>query len=170
MLHDPALLDVLENFETAQWQGRVFRHMLGSSPPERANLGGARWNPRDVPALYVSVTEETAVAEGDHLISLQSPTPRAPRTIYELEISIANLLDLTDGSRLDALDLAGDKLGAIPFEHCQQIGGAIAWLGHDGLLVPSARHKGGRNLVIYTANQPPAAEITTCGKRLLSAS
>jgi hypothetical protein len=29
------------------------------------------------------------------------------------------------------------------------IGGAVSWLGHDGLLVPSARRDSGTNLVIF---------------------
>jgi hypothetical protein len=35
----------------------------------------------------------------------------------------------------------------------------VAWLGHDGLLIPSVRDSDGSNLVIFTANQPPEAEI-----------
>jgi len=32
---------------------------------------------------------------------------------------------------------------------CRLIASAVNWLGHDGVLVPSARHAGGTNLVIY---------------------
>jgi hypothetical protein len=35
---------------------------------------------------------------------------------------------------------------------CQRIGGAVEHLGHDGLLVPSARHPAS-NLVIYPNQQ-----------------
>lgn len=35
----------------------------------------------------------------------------------------------------------------------------MAWLGHDGLLIPSVRDSDGANLVIFTANQPPGSEI-----------
>jgi len=37
---------------------------------------------------------------------------------------------------------------------CQMIGGAVEWLGHDGLLVPSARSEG-TNLVIFPNKQTP---------------
>jgi RES domain-containing protein len=165
VVHDPALLDALEHLETKRWRSRVFRHMLGSAPPERANRGGARWNPPEVAALYTSTTAETAKAEGDHLIASQSVPPRASRTIYELEVVIANLLDLTNDADLAAVGIDEDDLDAIPWESCQRIGGAVAWLEHDGLLVPSIRDSGGTNLVIFTSNQPPEAEIQICGKQ-----
>jgi RES domain-containing protein len=159
VVHDPALLDALERLDTENWQGRVFRHMLGSASPELANVRGARWNPPGTSALYTSLTEATAKAEGDHLIAMQPVPPRAPRTIYELEIAVANLLDLTDTKRLTAIGIAEGDLDSIPWEPCQRVGGAVAWLGHDGLLIPSVRGSGGSNLVVFTANQPLAAEI-----------
>jgi RES domain-containing protein len=159
VIHDPGLLDVLERFDTGRWQGRVYRHMLGSASPELGNVRGARWNPPGTSALYMSLAEGTAKAEGDQVIAMQPVPPRASRTIYELEVSIAKLLDLSDASRLAAIGIAKDDLDSIPWEPCQRVGGAVAWLGHDGLLVPSVRDSGGSNLVVFTANQPPGAEI-----------
>lgn len=160
MVHDPALLDALERLDTESWQGRAFRHMLGSASPELANVRGARWNPPGTPALYTSLAEATAKAEGDHLIAMQPVPPRAPRTIYALEIAVANLLDLTDTAQLASIGIAEGDLDSIPWEPCQRIGDAVAWLGHDGLLIPSVRDSGGSNLVIFTANQPAGTEIT----------
>jgi RES domain-containing protein len=159
VVHDPALLDALERLDTENWQGRAFRHMLGSASPELANGRGARWNPPGTSALYTSLAEATAKAEGDHLIAMQPVPPRAPRTIYELEIAVANLIDLTDAALLASIGIAEDNFESIPWEPCQRVGGAVAWLGHDGLLIPSVRGSGGSNLVIFTANQPPAAKI-----------
>ena len=68
---------------------------MGSASPELANLRGARWNPPGTQALYSSLSETTARAEGDHVISLQPIVPHAPRSIYELDVSLASLLDLT---------------------------------------------------------------------------
>lgn len=167
MIHDPALLDALERFGAECWQGRVFRHLLGSAPPELANVRGARWNPPGTSALYTSLAESTAKAEGDHLIAMQPVPPRASRTTYELEISLANLLDLTDTARFAAIGIVEDDFDSIPWEPCQRIGGAVAWLGHDGLLIPSVRDSGGSNLVILTANQPPTAEIVVRNSRVI---
>lgn len=74
MVHDPALLDALERLKTESWRGRVFRHMLDSASLELANVRGARWNPPGTSALYTSLAEATAKAEGDHLIAMQ-PVP-----------------------------------------------------------------------------------------------
>lgn len=159
MIHDPALLDALERFDAGPWQGHVYRHMLGSAPPELANERGARWNPPGTSALYTSLAETTAKAEGDHVIAMQPVPPRATRTVYELDVAIKNLLDLTDAGRLAAIGITGEDFESIPWEPCQRVGGAVAWLGHDGLLIPSARDNDGSNLVIFTANQPPESEI-----------
>jgi len=137
--------------------------MLGSASPELANVRGARWNPPGTSALYTSLAEATARAEGDHLIAMQPVPPRAPRTIYELEIAVANLLDLTDAAQLAAIGIAEGDLDSIPWEPCQRVGGAVAWLGHDGMLIPSVRGSGGSNLVIFTANQPANAAIIVRG-------
>lgn len=163
MVHDPALLDALERFDTERWQGRVYRHMLGSASPELANERGARWNPPGTSALYTSLAETTAKAEGDHVIDMQPVPPRAGRTIYELDVTIANLLDLTDAGRLAAIGIAEEYFESIPWDPCQRVGGAVAWLGHDGLLIPSVRDSGGSNLVIFTANRPPESEIVVRG-------
>lgn len=159
MIHDPALLDVLERFDTKPWQGRIYRHMLGSAPPELVNERGARWNPPGTPAIYTSLAGTTAKAEGDHVIAMQPVPPRASRTIYELDISIKSLLDLTDAGRLAAIGVAEEDFESIPWEPCQRVGGAVAWLGHDGLLIPSVRDTDGSNLVIFTTNQAPGSEI-----------
>lgn len=126
MIHDPALLDALERFDTEPWQGRVYRHMLGSTPPELVNERGARWNPPGTPALYTSLAGTTAKAEGDHVIAMQPVPPRASRTIYELDISIKSLLDLTDAGRLAAIGITEEDFESIPWEPCQRVGGAVA--------------------------------------------
>lgn len=167
MIHDPALLDALERFDAGPWQGRVYRHMLGSAPPELANERGARWNPPGTPALYTSLAESTAKAEGDHVIEMQPVPPQATRTIYEMDVSIENLLDLTGAGRLGAIGVTDEDFGSIPWEPCQRVGGAVAWLGHDGLLIPSVRDSDGSNLVIFTANQPPGSEVGVQGSRVI---
>lgn len=90
---------------------------------------------------------------------MQPVPPRASRTIYELDISVANLLDLTDAARLAAIGITEDDFDSIPWEPCQRVGGAVAWLGHDGMLIPSVRDSDGSNLVIFTANQPASAKV-----------
>lgn len=69
------------------------------------------------------------------------------------------MLDLSDAGRLAAVGITDEDLQADSFEPCQKVGSAVAWIGHDGLLVPSARREGGTNLVIYTANHAAESEL-----------
>ena len=160
MLHDPQLLDALEQLNSLPWRGTVYRHVLGSYAPDLANVRGARWNPPEVSALYVSLEEETAKAEGARVLEVQSVPPRVKRSIYELDVELERVLDLTAGTTLADVGLTDDDLQSDSFVACQEVGGAVAWLGHDGLLVPSARAAGGINLVIYTSNQASESEIS----------
>ena len=77
------------------------------------------------------------------------------------------LLDLTDAGRLAAIGVTEEDFESIPWEPCQRVGGAVAWLGHDGLLIPSVRDNDGSNLVIFTANQPPKSEIVVQGSHVI---
>ncbi len=79
------------------------------------------------------------------------------------------LLDLTDAGRLAAIGITEEDFESIPWEPCQRVGGAVAWLGHDGLLIPSVRDRDGSNLVIFTANQPPESEIVVQDSHVVGA-
>lgn len=68
------------------------------------------------------------------------------------------MLDLTQPNTLSELDLTADALAADDMAACQQIGGAAAWLEHDGILVLSARSDA-TNLVVFPANCPPDASF-----------
>lgn len=98
------------------------------------------------------------LAEADHQLALQPIRPRVRRTVYEIEITLANVLDLTDPDTLRTLDLDAGTLAADDMTACQQVGAATAWLEHDGLLVPSARSDA-TNPVLYAANRPPDARF-----------
>lgn len=163
MLHDPVVLDVLEALPRAGWQGIVFRHLIGSRSPELANQLGARWNPPGIAALYTSLEKETARAEGDHVIATQPVRPRGQRSIYRIEAALESVLDVRDSDLRDALELPDSVLEADEWDRCQQVGAAVAWLGHEGLLVPSVRREGGSNLVLFTGNCSAAARIGVLG-------
>jgi RES domain-containing protein len=126
--------------------------MFGDYPPERENQKGARWNPPETPAIYTSLTRDVALAEAEFQISLQPVRPRARRTIYTLEIRLASVVDLSDRNLLATLGVSEPDLVGLDYSVCQRVGGAIAWLGNDGLLVPSARANG-VNLVIFPNQQ-----------------
>jgi RES domain-containing protein len=144
---ESSLVEILGSLPTLSWHGHAWRHMFNDYPPQRVNTSGARWNPPGVGAIYVALDRATALAEGQHAIEVQPRRTYARRVLYEVELSVRQLVDLTaPGSMQDvgltASDIADDDVAA-----CQQIGAAASRLARSGLLVPSARAPG-TNLVV----------------------
>jgi len=149
MIYPPDMLDILQSARASAWSGTVYRHMFGSYPPARSNTTGARWNDTNLEAIYTSCERETALAEAEYHIAMQPLRPRAKRTLYTINVSLKNVLDLTVPGLLDQLGITADVLSSTDHTPCRTVGGAVNWLGHDGLLVPSARRIAGTNLVIF---------------------
>ncbi|MCA0180379.1 MAG: RES family NAD+ phosphorylase [Actinobacteria bacterium] len=144
---DPAFLDAVEALPVRSWQGHVWRHMFNEYAPERINTGGARWNPPGVGAIYTALDRETAIAEGQHAIDVQPRRIFRRRVLYELAVDVDDLVDLTAPEALSAAGLTMADVDADDHSACRKVGGAIAWIGRGGILVPSARHAGA-NMVI----------------------
>jgi RES domain-containing protein len=166
VIYDRELLAKLDELRANQWHGEVFRHMFGDYPAERDNQQGARWNPAETPAIYTSLTRDVALAEADFQIFLQPVRPRARRTIYRISVTLSSVIDLSDRTRLAALGISEEDLVSLDYRSCQHLGGAIAWLGNDGLLVPSARADG-VNLVIFPNQQKSDYEFLTIDSTLI---
>jgi RES domain-containing protein len=156
-IHDPELLDALERLGSSPFQGRVWRHMFNDHPPELANTRGARWNPAGVSAIYTSLEREVAFAEAQHAIDSQPVRPRPRRRVmYELELSLETVVDLTGGRHLE-IGLTDEELTSDDPSACQAVGAAVAWLGWDGLLVPSVRVDGSNAVILVDTLSPDAA-------------
>jgi RES domain-containing protein len=161
MIFRPEMLDILQSAAASAWEGAVYRHMFGPNPPARSNTEGARWNAAGLPAIYTSCERETALAEADYYISLQPLRPKAKQTLFTIRVSLKNVIDLTAADVLPRLGISDEVLESIDHVPCRTIGAAVNWLGHDGLLVPSARRRGGTNLVIFEPDLVASAfEIT----------
>lgn len=168
MIYPPELLDILERLALPQWEGTVYRHMFSDYPPTKANSSGARWNPRGAEAIYTSCERETALAEAEYQISVQPLRPRAKRTLYRIQVRFRNVADLRSRDMLKELGLGPERLSGIDHSHCQRVGGAVEWMGYEGLLVPSARREAGANLVIFSAKQSPDSEFIVLDSELIS--
>ncbi|MEA2937133.1 MAG: hypothetical protein QOC56_637 [Alphaproteobacteria bacterium] len=156
MIHRPELLDALEKAPSGPREITAWRHMFGRHPPDQENTRGARWNPAEVAAIYLSLARHGAIAEGDHAISAQPLRPRASRFVYAVDLSLVSVLDLSDPLDLSRTGLTDDDLAGDDHTACQEVGAAVDWLEHDGLLVPSARSDA-LTLVILPAHRPPEA-------------
>ena len=166
MIYSPRVLDLLQAVEPEPWQGVAFRHMFAGLPPDKENTRGARWNPPGIGAIYLSTTRAGVLAEAEYHLSLQAPRLRARRTLYEVRLSLHNVLNLTDDRLLGELGISPAELDDPMMEACQEVGGAASWLEHDGILVPSARSSA-VNLVVYPANTQPTAEFETLAEEEL---
>lgn len=157
--YDPRLLDAIEALPVTAWQGHVWRHMFNDYPPDKVNTSGARWNPPGVGAIYTALHRTTALAEGQHAIDVQPCRTYARRVLYELEVSVADLIDLTAPGALQAVGLSTNDVSADDLAACQRVGGAAAWLSRGGLLVPSARDANA-NLVIIVGTTGLEDDLT----------
>lgn len=97
---------------------------------------------------------------------MQPVRPRAKRTLHRLKVSFSNILDLSSELTLKRLGISKAEIASLDFTACQQVGGAAAHLGHDGILVPSARH-GGLNLVVFVANSTADSAIQATESELI---
>ena len=120
------------------------------------------------PAIYCSLDRATAVAEGDYAVSVQSLRPTAKRTIYKLRVSLKRVLDLSPAAILRELRLSEDELSSTDHTACRLIGGAVEWLEHDGMIVPSARSSG-HNLVVFPRHQSAEADFEIVGVEVIKA-
>jgi RES domain-containing protein len=141
--------------------------MFADYPPERENTLGARWNPPEVPAIYTSLARETVLAEAEYQISMEPRRPPVRRTVYRIQVSLESVVDLSTAEALAGLGLKRADLEAIDHTACQRIGGAVEWLEHDGLLVPSARTADGVNLAIYPNRQAAGYEFRTLDSEVI---
>jgi RES domain-containing protein len=162
MIYSPRVLDRLQSVEPIVWEGVAVRHMFAGLPPERENTRGARWNPPGIGAIYFSTTRDGALAEAEYHLSLQTPRPRVRRTLYEVKLRLDSVLELTDERLLADLGIGPVELDDPMMEACREVGGAAAWLEHDGVFVPSARSRV-INLVVYPANMSPTSVFEVDG-------
>lgn len=169
MLFDQDLLDALEALDPQSWEGNAWRFVLGDTDPFQPNTRGARWNPPDTAALYTSLTRATVLAELDHVRELQTPALRRELfVLHKIRTHLTKMLDLTDRTLLETLGVGNAELASDDHAFCRRVGGAAAWLGYDGILVPSARSDGA-NLVVFVNMQQPDLPLDLINSERVSA-
>ena len=108
--------------------------------------------------LYTSETREAAIAERRfHLYQGQPfPPSRIQYELYELRISLDAAVCFRDIAELASTGLDPAAYGRLSYlerqsvyTRSQEIAEICAFLGADGLLVPSARHQASNNLIVF---------------------
>jgi RES domain-containing protein len=158
VIHRLELLDALERAPARTFEGIAWRHMFGGKAPDTENTTGARWNPAGVAAIYLSLTRDGAIAEGDHAVAVQPLRPRARRFVYSVDLTLATVLDLSDPRHLTTTGLTMEDIASDDHTACRELGAAADWLEHDGLLVPSTRSTA-LTLVVYPAHRESDARF-----------
>lgn len=155
MIHEQQLVDRLSEFPIEQFDGEVFRAVGITADPLAPSVSGGRWAPRagdgvEVSVLYTSMQRDGALAEVASYLALLTPLPSKPLRVARLAVSTARTLRLARASLAElGVDMA--RYGERDYARTQSIGAAIAFLGMDGLIAPSARWDCD-NLMMFTAN------------------
>jgi RES domain-containing protein len=158
LIHDPALLERLDAFGAEPFDGEVFRATRRNLDPLAASTSGGRWAAKGlIPVLYTSLLREGALAEIAYHWSQLTPWPSRPAAIHRLGVSAERRLRLLR-AELEELDVDLGQYETINYQRTQEIGAAVAFLGFDGLIVPSARWNC-ENLVLFTENHALSSRL-----------
>jgi len=151
VIHDPGLLERLSAFRSERFDGEVFRATRRSLDPLTASTSGGRWAPKGLmPVLYTSLLREGALAEIAYHWSQLTPRPSRPAVLHRLGVSAERRLRFLRAD-LGELDVDTEQYETVNYHRTQEIGAAVAFLGCDGLMGPSARWDC-ENLVLFTEN------------------
>ena len=166
MIHDQGLVDQLSALSVERYEGEVFRATGITADPLASSVSGGRWAPTaeagvDVPVLYTSFERDGALAEVVSYLMLLTPLPSKPLKVARLGVSTAKTLRLARTSLVElGVDMA--RYGERDYGRTQSIGAALAFLGLDGLIAPSARWSCD-NLTIFTSNSHLSERLEVIG-------
>jgi RES domain-containing protein len=123
---------------------------------------GGRYNPpEEFGAVYSSLSDSTAIAEVTRGLERRGIDPGAYEAsrwwVYEVDVALTAVLDLTDAAVLERLKLKTDQLTAPDVKLTRELAAAARAGGFQGLIVPSAALPTGKNVVVFpdTLEQSP---------------
>ena len=150
----------------APFEATVWRSVRAGQDPLVCGRPGGRWDDGTLDVLYTSETREGALAERRfHLFQGQPfPPSRVRYEMFELALSLGAAMRFADLEALAAVGLRVAGYGRLSYlereqeyPRSQEIAEACAFLGADGLRVPSARDATQGNLIVF-CEQPTVIE------------
>jgi RES domain-containing protein len=138
-----------------------------------AKVGG-RWNRKGIIAVYASLDILTAIQEAyQNILSYGfSLDAIRPRVTAGAAVKLNRVMDLTRRSLRQKLGFSLQELIEEDWQALQNAG-EEAWTqaigrgcreaGFEALLVPSARHKGGKNIIIFPDRLDADSSLTLLG-------
>ena len=163
-IRDQRLLDALERSDRTPYAGRVWRSVREGRDPLTCWRSGGRWDDGTLDVLYTSETRAAAVAERRfHLYQGQPLPPSKVRyELFELRVSLEAVVRLPNLDSLTSIGFDVAPFGQLSYlqrereyPRSQETAEACAFLGADGLLVPSARETSSSNLTVFCAQETP---------------
>ena len=133
---------------------RVIRAGLDPLATTGSLKAGGRFNPpNEFSALYTSLAADTAVKEVARGLRQRGidpeQFPEGAWWVYELEVKLESVLDLTDADVLQKSGLQWDSLTGGDVSATRQVASEARERGYQALLVPSAAAADSKNLVIF---------------------
>ncbi len=168
MIHDQDLVDRLSELATERFEGEIFRATRIGADSMAPSISGGRWAPppKDTPGIYVlysSLERDGAIAEVASLLANLTPIPGPrPIKVTRLAVATAQTLHLARAN-LTTLGVDLTRYGERDYAQTQKIGAAVAFLGLDGLIAPSARWSCD-NLMIFTENHALTERLEPIGE------
>ncbi len=156
---DNRIIDFLEQFESTEYEGFVYRATRQNLDPTVPSVTGGRWMvPKRTAVLYTSTTEDGAMAEIAFHLGQLSPPPRKLVKLHKLEVTTRKAARI-QRKDFSLLGISEEQFGSRIYQKTQEIGAAAAYLGFDGLFVPSARTKD-EHLILFADNHGFDTKLT----------
>lgn len=171
-IRDPHLLDALDALDREPYGGTVWRSVREGRDPLACWRSGGRWDDGTLDVLYTSETRRTAIEERRfHLYRGQPIVPSRVRyELFELRVSLEAVMRFGSLDDLKDLHLDIRNYGRLSYSdrsreypRSQEIAEACAFLGADGISVPSARVLESNNLVIFCERDTLIEKDIVCG-------
>jgi RES domain-containing protein len=141
-----------------------FLHQRAHTPlsGEGAARFGGRFNPKGVPALYLSESIDTAFAEYQQELLIR------PGTFCAYQLKVAGIIDLCDPKLCEAIGITEDILLS-PWKEIRlvkkrepptwQLSIQLIKQSFSGVRVPSVQRLGGINIVLWQWNDDPSRQV-----------
>jgi RES domain-containing protein len=169
-----ALLDAIEAETPINLAARLWRVVTEGRDPLQPGRAGGRWDDGSFDVLYTSSQRDGALAEAwFHMTRGQPIPPSKPiKRIYEIEVVLDRVLDLSGEGRLAALGVNMQSYGRLSYLRregeyptTQQIGEIAYFYEYEAIVVPNARWPTS-NVVILTEHASPARINADGGERV----
>ena len=168
---DIQLLDAIDALTAKPFEGTLWRVVKEGRDPLACSAVGGRWDDRTFDVLYTSKKPEGAVAEMYFHITRGQPVipSKVKYVLFELTAEIQSCIELPTLDHLARLGLRTEQYGQLSYfertqeyPRTQEIAEVVYFLGHGGLIVPSARYAT-ENVVIYCDRISPGNLSVTKG-------